>query len=204
VFFALAVLSAVIWRTLILRATAIPLALIGFAGAASGASFDIAVGPLGDAVAVRLADGHLAVLGDRPSAFAAEQWLRADADGRVAKSAIQRTACDKLGCVGVLADGRALSLVLDQAAFAEDCLRAAVLVTPLFAPKGCAAPIVIDRESLKTTGAVTLKANGETFVVKTARSAGEDRPWSRAPKPRWGRAAPKPDEPGAEPLSSGE
>lgn len=204
VFFALAVLSAVIWRSFVLRATAIPLALIGFAGAASGATFDIAVAPLGDAVAVRLADGRLVVLGERPSAFAAEQWLRADADGRDAKSVIRKTACDALGCVGHLADGRSLSLVLDQAAFAEDCLRAAVIVTPLFAPKGCAAPIVIDRESLKTTGAVTLKASGETFVMQTARTAGEDRPWSQASKAHWGQATPKPVDADAEPVSSDE
>ncbi len=203
VFFALAVLSAVIWRSFVLRATAIPLALIGLAGAASGATFDIAVAPLGDAVAVRLADGRLAVLGQRPSAFAAEQWLRADADGRDAKSAVQKSACDTLGCVGHLADGRALSLVLDQAAFAEDCLRATVLVTPLFAPRGCAAPIVIDRESLKATGAVTLKVSGDSFVMQTARGAGENRPWSQAPKARWGQAAPK-EAVDAEPLSSDE
>ena len=121
VFFALAVLSVVLWRTALLRATALPLALLGLAGAAAGAPFDIAVAPLGDAVAIRLADGRLGVLGERPSEFAAEQWLRADADGRDAKAAIQKSACDKTGCVGRLADGRAVSLVLRPAAFAEDC-----------------------------------------------------------------------------------
>ncbi len=64
VFFALAVLSAVLWRTRLLRATAVPLALVGLAGAASGTPFDIAVAPLGDAVAVRAPDGRLAVLGE--------------------------------------------------------------------------------------------------------------------------------------------
>ena len=189
-FFALAVLSAVIWRTLILRATAIPLALAGLAGAATGAPFDIAVAPLGDAAAVRLADGRLAVLGERPSAFAAEQWLRADADGRLAKAAVEKSACDKIGCVARLADGRALSLVLDRSAFAEDCLRATIVVTPLFAPTGCAAAIVIDRETLRRTGAETLKVQGTGFAVRTARAPGEDRPWSPAPKAKWGAAGP--------------
>ncbi len=101
-----------------------------------------------------------------------------------------KSACDKTGCVGRLADGRAVSLVLDPSAFAEDCLRAAVVVTPLFAPQGCAAPIVVDRASLRTTGAVALKANADGFSMETARAPGEDRPWSPAPKPRWGRAAP--------------
>ena len=185
-FLALAVLSAVIWRTSILRATAIPLALIGLAGAATGPAFDIAVAPSGEAAAVREANGRLVVIGRRPSAFDAEQWLRADADGRDAKATIARDRCDALGCVAHLADGRAVAVDLDRAAFAEDCSRAAVLVTPLFAPSGCAAK-VFDRDSLRRTGAVTLRAGtgGGGFTVRVARGADEDRPWSPAPKPMW-------------------
>jgi competence protein ComEC len=204
-FLTFAVLSAVLWRSPLLRAAAIPFALAGLAGAASGMPFDIAVAPLGDAAAVRLADGHLAVLGERPSAFAAEQWLRADADGRPAKSAIQKEACDKTACVGVLPDGRPVSLVMDASAFAEDCLRAAVLITPLFAPRGCAAGLVIDRETLRRTGAVSLRMTDRGFEMRTARAEGEDRPWSPAPPPRWGQAAH--EDGGGEPgndLSSGE
>lgn len=184
--FALAVLSAVIWRTILLKLTAIPLLALGLLGAISGPTFDVAVAPLGDAVAVRGADGRLAVIGQRPSAFAAEQWLRADADGRTAKSAVVKEACDKIGCVARLADGRAVSLVLDQAAFAEDCQRAAVLVTPLFAPSGCAAGVVIDRETLRRTGAVSLKAGKDGMLaMRTARAADENRPWSPKPRPIW-------------------
>jgi competence protein ComEC len=185
VFLSLAVLSAVLWRTTLLRATAIPLAIVGLAGAASGPTFDVAIAPGGDALAVRQGDGRLTVIGRRPSAFDAEQWLRADADGRIAKTVIDKAACDKLGCVGHLADGRAVSVVLDQSAFAEDCLRASVIVTPLFAPTGCAASIVIDRDSLRKTGAVTLRATSGGFATSTVRGADEDRPWSPAPKPHW-------------------
>lgn len=186
VFLAMAVLSVVIWRTALLRATALPLAAIGLVGAVSGPGFDVAVAPLGDAVAVRQRDGQLVVIGRRPSAFDAEQWLRADADGRVAKSVIHKDACDTIGCVATLPDGRAIALVLDQTAFAEDCLRAAVIVTPLFAPTGCAAGIVIDRDSLRGTGAVSLQvAKDGTLAIRTARGRDEDRPWSPAPKPHW-------------------
>ena len=139
----------------------------------------------GDAIAVRQADGRLAVIGARPSAFDAEQWLRADADGRGGKSVIRKDACDKTGCVAHLADGRAIAVDLDQSAFAEDCLRASVVVTPLFAPTGCAASIVLDRGSLKRTGAVTLTANATGFTMTTTRGPDEDRPWSPAPKPHW-------------------
>jgi competence protein ComEC len=187
VFLTFAVLSAVIWRTRLLRASAIPFALIGLYGAATGPSFDLAVASTGDALALRGGDGQLTILGRRPSLFAAEQWLRADADPRAARQAIEADACDKVGCVGYLKDGRAVSLVFDKAGFAEDCQRADVLVTPLRAPPGCAAPLVIDRDRLTETGAMALNAQDGGFRIATARVAGEDRPWSRAPKPRWGR-----------------
>ena len=156
VFLSLAVLSSVLWRTAILRATALPLAALGLLGAAAGPSFDMAVAPAGDAVAFRAADGRLAVIGRGRNAFSTEQWLRADADGRLASEALTKANCDKLGCVGHLASGRTVALVLDTQAFAEDCTRADIIVTPRFAPLGCAANIVIDREKLKQTGALTL------------------------------------------------
>ena len=190
VFLTLALLSAVLWRTAIFRAMAIPLAVIGLCGAAAGPSFDIAVAASGDAVALRVPDGRLAVIGPRPSLFSAEQWLRADADGRAAGEALQKTGCDKLGCVGRLSDGRPVALVLDRFAFAEDCDRAAIIVTPLFAPVGCAARLVIDRERLRQTGALTLAFTKNGVEMRAARAADEDRPWSRAPKRRWGRSAP--------------
>lgn len=191
-FLALAVLCAVIWRSTLFRLSALPLAAIGLYGAACGPSFDIAVAASGDALALRGGDGGLSVLGHRPSLFAAEQWLRADADGRKPAAAIDRAACDKLGCVGILPDGRPVALVLDSQAFAEDCRRAAVIVTPLFAPLGCAAATVIDRDRLAATGAVTLTQDGAGWHVTAARTPDEDRPWSPAPKRRWEPARPTP------------
>lgn len=191
VFLTFAVLSAVIWRSTLLRMTAIPLAAIGLYGAATGPSFDVAVAADGRALAVRGADGTLSVIGRHPSLFSAEQWLRADADWRDPRAALDASACDRLGCVGILPDGRAVALVLDSRAFAEDCLRADIIVTPLYAPTGCAAPLVIDRERLRRTGALTLAARGTRRVMTTARAPEEDRPWSAAPRPRWGNAGAK-------------
>ncbi|HEV7911686.1 MAG TPA: competence protein ComEC, partial [Methylocella sp.] len=133
----------------------------------------------------------LAVIGRGRNAFSAEQWLRADADGRLASEAVTKANCDKLGCVGHLASGRTVALVLDTQAFAEDCTRADIIVTPRFAPLGCAAAIVIDREKLKQTGALTLAfAKDGGVQMRAARAADEDRPWSPAPKRGWGRAVP--------------
>jgi competence protein ComEC len=115
--------------------------------------------------------------------------LRPDADGRLASEALIKANCDKLGCVGYLASGRTVALVLDTPAFAEDCTRADIIVTPRFAPLGCAAAIVIDREKLKQTGALTLAfAKDGVVQMRAARAADEDRPWSPAPKR--GRAPP--------------
>jgi competence protein ComEC len=92
---------------------------------------------------------------------------------------------------------------LEKPAFAEDCLRAAVLITPLFAPRGCAAGLIIDRDTLRRTGAVTLRAKEGGFEMRTARATGEDRPWSPAPPARWGAAA-KEDPDTGEDVSSAE
>jgi len=185
IFLSLGVLSAVLWRSLPLRITAIPLILIGLAGAFTGPRFDLAVPPTGDYLALRGADGRLGILGPRPSDFGAEQWLRADADGRMARGARLNDACDRLGCVGWLADGRAVALVLDREAFVEDCRRAAILVTPLKAPEGCAAEILIDRPFLQESGAITLLLDRAVPLLRTARAQDEDRPWSPAPSQHW-------------------
>ncbi len=188
---------------MIFRLTAIPLILVGLSGAVSGPDFDMAIAPTGDAAALRGADGQLVVIGRRPSAFAAEQWLRADADGRLARAAVVKEACDKWGCAGHLKDGRAVSIVTDKQAFAEDCTRAAVIVTPLFAPGGCAAALIIDRDRLKETGALTLKITGDGLLTRTARAPGEDRPWSRPPPQHWGKTPPTANRDEEEAVESG-
>lgn len=194
VFLALAVLSLVLWRTWILRATAIPLAIVGLMGATKGAGFDLAVSATGDAAALRMPSGALAVLGEKPSAFTAEQWLRADADARAPTDARSGVACDERGCIGRAIDGRYVALVHKRDAFLEDCARVAILITPLYAPQGCGAPIVIDRRKLAETGAVTLRLKGERVEWATARDKGVDRPWATAPKVRTVRPPAAPDE----------
>ncbi len=184
VFFTLAVLSAVLWRTWTLRATAIPLVMIGLVGAVSAPRFDIAVAPTGDAAAVRRPSGDLGLLGKRPGAFAAEQWLRADADARLVSEARDAGECDALGCIATAVDGRVVALLTAPGALFEDCERASVIITPLHAPEGCAAPIVIDRDTLARTGAVTLRLLKDGGVEwTTARATDEDRPWS--PRSSW-------------------
>jgi len=131
---------------------------------------------------VRDADGKLQVVGKRFNAFAAEQWLSADGDDRDPASARDPDAlCDRIGCVAALPEGQSLSVVVDRAAFEEDCARAAVLASALTAPADCKAQ-VFDERRLAETGAVGLAWDGARFRVAADRSALEDRPWSPAPR----------------------
>ncbi|ATQ70228.1 ComEC/Rec2 family competence protein [Methylosinus trichosporium] len=180
VFLSLAVLSAVLWRSWLLRASAIPFAAIGLYGAANGEGFDMAVAPSGEAAAVRRPSGELALLGRGKLSFIGEQWLRADADARAPADA-RGVSCDELGCVTTTIDGRFVALVFDRRALIEDCARAQIVIASFDAPAGCGAPIVLDRRKLAETGAVTLRFASERIDWRMARAPGEDRPWSRAP-----------------------
>jgi competence protein ComEC len=164
----LAVLSAVIWRTWTLRLTALPLLALGLLGAASGGHFDLAVSPTGDMAALRDADGQLTILGKKRESFASDQWLRADADSRIAADRSGR--CDPLGCVGLLRNGEAAALVLEESAFHVDCARAEIVISPLYAPRSCAPKILLDRARLAETGAVTLAFGPDGIVSRMARA----------------------------------
>jgi len=159
----------VIWRTALLRATAIPLAIIGLWGAERGPDYDIAIAATGESAAVRTADGQLTVLGARPSGFVSEQWLRADADPRAPKAAHNAAQCDGSGCSAELPDGRIVALLQKRDALLDDCTRAALVIAPFPVPGGCAAATIIDRRRLDETGAITLKVQDDRFEMRTAR-----------------------------------
>jgi competence protein ComEC len=201
----LAVASAVIWRSWILRATALGFLGLGLLGAAFGPVYDVVVPPSGDEVALRDADGRLALLGKRHNAFAAEQWLAADGDGRDPVAArVTDPACERLGCVGDLPEGQSLSLVLDREAFEEDCTRAAIVVSPLTAPANCGPARVYDERRLRETGAVGLVWTGGGYTETDARSLLEDRPWSPAPRRPRDERVRRPGSHGADPSDGAE
>jgi competence protein ComEC len=182
-FLSLAVATALIWRSWLLRAAAIPFALVGLVGALNGPHYDVIIAPAGEQVALRNADGRFSIIGKRFNAFAAEQWLSADGDGREAATARDTDApCDRFGCVGSLSEGRSLALVEDRLAFEEDCARASIIVSALSAPTGCKAGQVYDERRLGETGAVGLTLDGDEFKIAADRGPLEDRPWFPAPK----------------------
>ena len=100
----------------------------------------------------------------------------------------QATRCDPIGCVSPLANGRTLALTLERAGFAEDCSRAAILVTPLDAPAGCGAELVIDRGRLAATGALAIRFGELGVTMRSVRAPVVDRPWSPAPRREIARA----------------
>jgi competence protein ComEC len=201
-FLALAVMSATIWRTWTFRLSAIPFAIIGLIGATHGSRYDVIVAPSGDQAAVRDANGALQIVGKRFNAFAAEQWLTADGDGRDPASARDPDApCDRLGCVAALPEGESLSIVMDRMAFEEDCERAEVIVSALTAPANCKARFVLDEKELARLGAVGLSWTDDAgFTMATDRSTLQNRPWSPEPlQPRDERLV----RPGAQATSHG-
>ena len=142
---------------------------------------DVLVATDGNAFAIRGADGRLAMIKSGSDTFAFRDWLMADADPRQPKDKTlsEGIRCDPAGCIGRLADGSLVAIANSAEAFEEDCRRAAVVLSLRQAPPGCAA-LVIERETLKRTGAVTLRRAGEGFEVTVTRPAGYDRPWAPA------------------------
>jgi competence protein ComEC len=140
---------------------------------------DVFVDRTGAGAAVRGREGRLVVVG-KPSSFVLEQWLKADGDGRAADDDSVRAGarCDRLGCTVETSDGRVVAFVLDRAAFPEDCSRAAIVVSRLYAPSTCGASVVVDCRFLDAHGATAIRlANGATAVT-TARRPNEDaKPW---------------------------
>jgi competence protein ComEC len=149
---------------------------------------DVYVGNRGDVVAVRTASGALSVMrtanGDT---FPVREWLSADADARAPGDASlkQGVTCDDIGCVARLADGTLVALPFAAEAFAEDCRRAALVVSQRTAPPSCLAT-AIDRTVWPRTGASALYRAGAGWERVVAYPPGYDRAWAPAAPAREG------------------
>lgn len=143
---------------------------------------DVLIASGAEAVAVRKPDGKLAILTTGRDTFAVREWLAADADPRSPDDHGLREgfSCDKSGCAARLADGSVVSVVFRPEAFAEECARAALIVTTRLAPPECRARVV-DRTVLSETGALRLQRVAEGWREETSRPRGAQRPWSSAP-----------------------
>jgi competence protein ComEC len=141
---------------------------------------DVLIAGDGQTFAVRAAEGRLAFAKIGNDTFATRDWLAADADARTVKDTSLKDglACDQDGCIGRLSDGTLVAIALSPGAFAEDCRRAGVVLSPRQAPPRCGA-VLIDRAAWREGGALALRRTGQKFDLIASRPAGYDRPWAR-------------------------
>ena len=141
---------------------------------------DVMISAGGDVVAVRGGDGRLSAVKFGSDTLSVRAWLAADGDDRLPTDhgVASGFACDPDGCVARLADGTAVAVSRTAAALADDCFRAALVVTLRSAPADCAAS-VINRAALRRNGAMALTYRGGKFEMVAARPDGLDRPWAR-------------------------
>src|SRR5712664_144807 len=142
---------------------------------------DVLVSADGRNVGVRGKDGRLHLLRTAKDAFLLKEWLAADADPRQPTDAslAEGVSCDEAGCVAQTAAGGLITLALRPDALADDCERAALVVTMRQAPPSCASPL-IDYDRLRSQGALALRRTRDGFAVDAVRPKGVDRPWSPA------------------------
>jgi len=144
---------------------------------------DVLIAADGQTAAIRNASGRLSVLHSGRDTFALKEWLAADGDDRTPtdKTLKEGVRCDAVGCVATLGNGRLIAASLAAEAFAEDCMRAAIVVSPRQAPGACNA-LLFDRARWRAHGAMTLRWTGDAFEMIAARPAGYGRPWAPAPQ----------------------
>jgi competence protein ComEC len=142
---------------------------------------DILISGDGHNVGVRGKDGRLHLMRTAKDAFLLKEWLAADADSRLPTdpSLPRGVSCDEAGCVTQLADGALVALALRPDALADDCERAALVVTARQPPPACPPP-VIDLDRLRRQGAMALQRTRDGFAVAAVKPRGVDRPWSPA------------------------
>jgi competence protein ComEC len=142
---------------------------------------DILISADGHNVGVRGRDRRLHLMRTSKDAFLIKEWLAADADERQPgdSSLADGVSCDEAGCVMQTTDGTFVALALKPEALADDCERAALVVTTRQAPTACQSS-VIDGERLRRQGAMALRGVHGGFAVDTVRPRGLDRPWSPA------------------------
>lgn len=167
-----------------LRWSGVAILLLAAVWAARVPQPDILVSADGRHVGVRGQDGRLhlmqAAKGSK-DAFLVREWLAADADARTADDATlgEGVSCDDNGCVTASPSGALVAWAQRPEALADDCERAALIVTNKQPPAACAAS-VIDTERLRRQGALALRRGRDGLVVDAVKPRGIDRPWSRA------------------------
>jgi len=146
---------------------------------------DILISRDAQTIAVRMADGRLALLRSPSDAYSASDWLKRDGDARLPESAIATPAdgvrCDALGCVAHAPSGLTIAAPLRPDALADDCSSAEIVISAAPTRRACVGPkLVVDRFDVARDGAVAIWI-ADGIVMQTVRDARGDRPWSPSP-----------------------
>ncbi len=121
---------------------------------------DVLISADGHNVGVRGPDGRLHLMRTAKDAFLLKEWLAADADprGPTDASLADGVSCDEAGCVTPIAGGGLVALALKPEALADDCERAALVVTARQAPPACGSA-AISGDRLRGQGATGAAAD---------------------------------------------
>lgn len=153
---------------------------------------DVLVDGQGRLLAVRAADGAIAVSTVRRARFERGIWLRRfgeeEARALWPKTGIspdKRLTCDKQGCL-YRAGGRTVALAFHEGALAEDCWAADVVIAMVPVRRRCPAPQgVIDRFDLWRDGAAAIWLDESGPIrIETVNGVRGTRPWVVRPEPR--------------------
>ncbi len=149
---------------------------------------DLLVARDGLTVAVRGRDGLLHLLGAPADKYSAAEWLKRTGDDRLPSDAIATPAdgvrCDEFGCISRRHDGMFIAAVRRQDALAEDCSRAAILVSAFPLRGRCSGPkLTIDRLDVARHGAYAVRFSNPP-EIETAQEERGRRPWSERPQRR--------------------
>ena len=144
---------------------------------------DILVSADGKLVAIRGADGTLALMSDRAAKFSGESWLRRDGQG-VARiwpaqgvSPDGRLSCDALGCL-YRVHNRQIAIVKDRQAISDDCGDTSLVISLVAAGRRCRASLVVDWFDLRREGAHAFYVGPKGIEVETVRRWRGIRPWT--------------------------
>ncbi len=148
---------------------------------------DFIVGRDGELIAVRGSDGELSAVGAGRASFELERWLEHDGSGRTVAEAAKASAfrCGGTGCTTAV-KGLAIAVARHPAAFAEDCRRAAFVVSPIVSPRDCTRPkAVIDFFAARRAGTHALYIGTDGSIrIETVAAVRGLRPWSMPHLPR--------------------
>jgi competence protein ComEC len=141
---------------------------------------DLLIARDGRTVAVRVADGRLALVRHVTDDFAAADWLRRSGDAREPDDAIggPGVTCDVYGCLARSRDGTLIAIDERADALAEDCANAAIVISMVPAKHLCSGPkLVIDRFDVARAGGYAVWL-GENIRIETVEGLRGRRPWS--------------------------